>query len=207
MKTSAIISYLQRKCKDWDRVALREILDGVQSYIFMSPNNYMRVIDESTGSDPVLVTVPGQLVYTLDEPTFGWDVQFIQDVHGLDGTGHGHDNEYGASVDTRPAFRTIQGNESNSAKIIFSSDPNGAEYPIECYRRPQEISSENIQLEIPQQYHIDHIIKGVVGKCEEADHGESNTWLKFEKDLAPEIKAGMNTEADSLVYYAKGTEY
>jgi hypothetical protein len=206
MKTSALLSYLQRKCRDWDRVALRELLNEIQNMVFMSPNNYMRVFDESTGTDPVLTTIPGQLVYTLDEATFGWDVQFIQDIRGLDSVGH--ESEYGTRIDYEaPQFRTFQGNENTCAKVIFATDPNGTEYDIECYRRPQELTSENIQLEVPSAYHINNIAKGVIGKVEEADHGDSNTWLTFEKDLLPEIISALNTEVHSQSYKVRETDY
>jgi len=187
MTTTGLITYIQRKCPDFDRMTLLMLLNEIQKMVFVHPNELMRVYDETTGRNPVLTTVAGQTIYELDVPSFGWDIQFVEAF------GYNYIVENGSSA--------------HKARVIFKEDPGDGEIPLVCYRYPTELTSEHIQLDIPAEYHIDSVAKGVIGKCEESDHGTSNTWIEFKTALLPLMQWGVGKKINNKIMYMKGQGY
>ena len=163
MTTTGLISYIQRKCPDWDRQTLLDLLNDIQNMVFMRPNHFMRVYDESTGKDPVLTTVSGTYKYELSETLpianpFGHTIQLIDHVYQSSSESDTLQyNRDGGSDLLDPKYDSFKATKTSAAKIIFHDDPGSTDYKVKCYRRPNQLTSERIQLEIPEEYHIEHI--------------------------------------------------
>lgn len=199
MRTSALVGYIQRRAKDWDRQSILDMIGDVQTIIFSEPTSYMRVIDESTGVDPVLTTVSGTYSYTIS----GAHV-----IENISSSPFLYEQTYGIpNIAMYPKFRTVRGNESVDAKIIFSEDPGDATYYVKYYRRPNELTSESIQLEIPQEYHITHVAYAVLGMIEMAEHGTSEKYDIFYGRLLDDIRSSLNSSSQDISYHISGGGY
>ena len=203
MKTESLVSYIKRLAPDWSRADILEFIDEIQTMVFGTRSEMMRYLDSTTGQNPVLTTEDGVLEYTLDTSLFGADIQFVEHVYDKATS----TTCYGKTYDDTLQFRTTKATPNSCAKVLFSKNPGVKNFEITCYRKPSPLLSESIQLEIPSEYHIPHVYKGVIGLIEMAEHGESNSYQRFLLELLPEMRGQMNWEGHNKVVYTQPQGY
>ena len=220
MRTQQLVSYIKRSAPDWSRIDILEFIDTIQTAIIGTRTEAMRLLDTTLGGDPVLNTEDGVLVYELDSvvpmwdsgdpqvpaPVFGYDVQYIESVTERRPYGPGiYYNNIPESNEIR--VMTYKATERSLARIVFTSDPLGMEYPVGCYEKPAKLLSENDQLVIPPELHIPHVFTGVKGLMELSEHGTSNAYEQFNQQYLPEARSIINDEGQTLVQYTNRTDY
>jgi hypothetical protein len=131
----------------------------------------MQLIDETTGTSPVVSIVPGTRKYTVDG---AW---FIGDVT----------TENGDIL----TCRIYPSTETADAYFIVSSDVTG-DVHVECYKKPQQVTSVSIELTVPPEYHLNTVKEGVLAYLEQAEYGTSNRMEKFERILLPRFFGGVS---------------
>jgi hypothetical protein len=185
MKTASIVSLIKREASSWSRELILDVVDVVHSMLVENPVAQQR-ITTTTGGDPYLITIDGTYEYeatstNLSGTQNAWMVDKVY-------TGNLDDTFQEVPVITK------YGTYSNSALIIFADNPGTTTttYKVKCFKSAQKITSENIQLGIPERFHLSHLYEGVMGWIEKTDSGKSERWDFFEKKLIPEYKWIMN---------------
>lgn len=181
MQTSQIITLLKRTFNDWSREDILSLVDEVQKMVFSQrPTNEMRIVDTTTGKDPILSTVAGTYSYDLTEangmPSDFWRATSI---YVLDPT------------EQTPAL-FFDGKSGVACKIVFKDDPGTGSYYVKGYRYPTELTAETIQLEVPEAYHMTYIFEGVAGIIEQLRTGRSDRYINFETKLLPKLASKMS---------------
>jgi hypothetical protein len=203
MNTKQLVSLIKRNHSQWSRTDILEFIDNIQKTVFGVPVSIMRYRDITTGLDKVLETVSGTLEYELSVSNFGADIQFIESVYPLDYDSTYY-NKYSAN-DISASVKNAIG--TTNAKVLFSENPGDSSFYIKCYKRPTALLSEAIDLGIPENLIIPGLYKGVVGLLETTEHGESNAYDRFIKEYMVSMRAQMNDEGQTLVYYNQGGGY
>ena len=163
MYTSEFVSLaIKSQAQGFDRVAdVVPLLSQVQDILYKHECAYTRYIDPSTGKPPVLATAAG--LYLYSGPSNCWRVaNLCINSEALD--------NYDYGIVTQPAMNTtepitINGNsyypynfgssadalEGGSPQIMFSKDPGTTTnvFYMDCYKKPTPITSDRIQLSIP----------------------------------------------------------
>jgi hypothetical protein len=181
MLTSAIITLAQSEAPDWSRTKLLTYLDELQKKVFLkNTTSQMRIYDSTTGKDPILVTTPSTFEYSINTtngfPNNAWTVNEVY----IDNIKEPETNILVIKATPSTAY----------AKIIFNDAPSGSYY-IRCYRFPNSLTTEQVQLEIPIVYHLD-IYDGLIGLIEKSRSGKSERYMIFEKETLPIILKGMS---------------
>lgn len=181
MRTSALISLIKKDASNWSSDNIRELINEVQRIILLQrPLKQLRVVDTSTGKDPVLATTAGTYEYTIDTDNgFSYDAWRVSDV-------------YSSDIFSPSDIISYDATPSANAKFVFLSDPGSQNYYVRYYRQPTQITSASVQLEIPHQFHVSHVKEGVLGLIEKSDSGKSERWEKFERILLPDISDKLN---------------
>lgn len=193
MNSVELINRLRRQAPRWSRASLLKLIDAEQRYALSTPVSVLRLFDGTTGKDPILTTVSGQSVYEISSAEgFDSDVWKVTRVRTTDGTEIAITDEYGESN----SVRSIPAKGSDSAKIIFNFDPGDSKtYYLECYTYPQELSSENVELTIPDEFVDSYLYEAVIGQIEKSEHGVSNTYNTYLETLLPSLRNELNKEA------------
>ena len=171
-----------------------EFIDEVQRIIFtQNTTRQMRVLDPLTGKDPV-INVSGQVEYPVSiDMGFSTDVWRISSVYVSDITEPEDVICYDATVD-------------EPAKIVFNDVTSGA-YHVRVYRFPKRLETENDQLEIPEAYHITHVLNGVSGMIEQTRSGKSDRWDFFLQRQVTDIVKRMSDGKGSRSCFVKPRGY
>jgi hypothetical protein len=208
MKTSALITLTQRKVHGYTRIQLTEFYDEIQKMVFSKPLELMHYVDSSTGLEPLLTTTAGVFEYELTEAVIGKDIQNISNVYPKSAlTGHVY---YGVDPTSKVVYaNTKQGTGINASKarIIFNEDPGDQEWYVSCYRYPTPLTAETIQLEVPERFHLTHMMSGVIGLIETFEHGQSKTAQTFLNDLIGELQGYLSSEGHNSVRLTQGQGY
>lgn len=187
MLLRSLISLTEKDAPNWSRDNIREIYNEVQKIILtQKPVAAMRMFDSTTGKDPKITTTAGTYSYDVDT-----DAGFSDNAWKIIAV-------YKTSIDDPTDVLTYPASKNISAKFIFKSDPGAQDYYIRAFKLPTEVSSESVQLVIPESYHISHVREGVVGMIEKMDSGRSERWEKFIEVQVPEILAQMNKETGHI---------
>jgi hypothetical protein len=160
--------------------------------------------DTYTGTNETLRLINGR-EYELTTATVGADIQSVYNVYPEDAlNSHSY---YGMDlVDEQVYGYTKQGTGENGSPstFIFSNNPGKANYYVTCYRYPTPITSELIQLEIPEKFHISHVLLGVIGLIEVFEHGQSKTYNDFIEKSIPKIQGYLSSEGSTTVRHTNG---
>jgi hypothetical protein len=152
----------------------------------------MRAFDISTGNDYLFTTTDSQFQYDITTangfPFNGWRVTNIYtDPSNIEDT----------SID----FTNIDATQDDACKVLFKENPRAQQYYFTYYKKPTEITSASIQLDIPPQYHLDVVKEGVLGLIELADSGRSERWANFTERLLPKLLFNLNEGSRTVPYY------
>jgi hypothetical protein len=182
MLTSSLITLIKKDASDWSRDNIRELVNEVHRMCLTEkPVGHMRVYDSTTGKDPILTTIAGTYEYDLDISSIGFNVYTATTVYGSPET-----------VDSPEDVIIFDATRGVDCKVVFKNDPGTSSYYVTAYRIPPEITSESIQLAIPENYHLSHIKEGVIGLIEQADSGRSERWQNFINKLLPSLQYNLN---------------
>lgn len=153
-----------------------DMLNEVHRTVFtQNTTSHMRMYDSSTGVDPILTTTDSIYVYEIDTD------------NGFDDNAWRVVDVYTDEIDDPVDVIKYDATPGISAKVVFQDNPGTATYYIRAYRQCNNLTSENIQLEIPHSYHISHVWQGLCGIIEKYRSGKSDRWDFFEQKLLPEL--------------------
>jgi hypothetical protein len=185
MKTSSFITLVKKDFPKWSRENIREVLNSVQSLILCTvPLEQLRMIDPSTGKNPILTTTAGVLSYDVTTvnglPFNAWRTSRIS-------------TQEDCTSESAVEFENQDASYGVANKIIFKEDPGTADYYITCYKKPADIITESVELLLPEQFHIYELFEGVCGIIERSENsGVSNRWDRFYNELLPRVRASFN---------------
>jgi len=203
MNTRELITYIKRVSPAWSRQDILEFINTTISTVYSVPTEAMRYRDQLTGKSPVLTTTAGQLKYELSVPVIGADIQFIKEVY--------ISNEvytyYGTRVEDSIKYSIKNANGDSNATVLFSEDPMGSSYTIDCFRRPNILLSESNEIDLPLNLVFPSLYRGVIGMIEIAEHGESNSYERFDKEELPEIRSVLNSGPTTDLFLTSGSGF
>lgn len=175
-----MVSLIKREASSWSRENIRSLINDMHFMMLAKPLASTRIVVSTTGKDPVLTTVAGTYSYLLNSttlPTIGTDqVMFVDRVY----TG-----EYDDPVDVDCS--KMDGDYTNPAKIVFNDDPGTTttSYSVRCYKLPKAVSSETVEMDVRQDWHLRGVYEGVMGWIEKTENGRSERWENFINVLLP----------------------
>ena len=164
MLAKELITILEENNSDYSRQTLLQEIEYVQRIIFRAANMVSLVVDPLTGLDPKIT--PVDLVHVID------DAQKI-------------DRVYKSCYDI-PFNLTIEGNT-----IYFQENMVGKEYFVRYYKKPPKLTSESMELMVPDQY-IDVLEDGVELRLESKEHGSKDNWRYWKKNDLPRLQRNLN---------------
>jgi hypothetical protein len=187
MKTQTLVNLIQREVPSWGRTTILELINQIQGMLLQKPIAQTRIIDPDTGDDPILTTQSGVYQYDANEtdittfPT-GVTAWFVDGLY----TGTlGEDDEFIDIVTTMGTYNT-------PAVITFKEDPGVAEYKVIAYANPTQITSESVELSIPERWHLNAVYEGVIGWIQKIESGKSDRWDIFNNKTIHEFWYDMN---------------
>lgn len=192
MLTNSLISLIKKSATTWTVDNIRELLNEVHRICLTTkPVGQMRVFDISTGKDYLFTTTNNTFQYEITTtegfPYNAWRVTNIYtDV----------DDPEGSAVD----FVNTDALQDTACTVLFKENPGTSQYYFTYYKKPVEISSTSIQLDIPPQYHLDIVKEGVHGLIELSDNGRSERWNNFMNILLPRLLFNMNDGSKTVPY-------
>jgi len=198
MLTPSLITLIKKSATNWTTESIRELLNEVHRICLTTkPVGQMRVFDTSTGNDYLFTTTNNQFQYEITTtngfPENAWRVTNIYTSK---------DDPKGSSID----FINTDATQDEPCKILFKENPGLSEYYFEYFKKPREITSASIQLNVPPQYHIDVVKEGVLGLIELSDNGRSERWDRFMTFLVPKLIYNLNEGSKMVGYYVDSTK-
>jgi len=203
MNTRELITYIKRVSPAWSRQDILEFINTTISTVYSVPTEAMRYRDQLTGKSPLLVTTAGQLKYELSASLIGADIQFIKEVYIPNETY----TYYGTKIEDSIKYSIKNSNGNSNATVLFSEDPMGGSYAVECFRKPNILLSESNEIDLPLDLVFPSLYRGVVGMIEIAEHGESNSYERFDKEELPEIRAALNSGPSTNLFLTSGSGF
>jgi hypothetical protein len=187
MQTRTLISLLKRET-DWSRPLIRSVVSEVYKLIMQKPLEQTRLIDSSTGKDPLFNTTKDTYEYSADTttmPNLPADAWLIDKVYS---------GVIGNSSYDKKEILPVQGDYSNAAKFYFKTNPatesNGLY--IRAFRKLDAISSEDVELlYLPENMHLTVLYEGTMAWIEKTDSGKSKRWDDFIDKKLPKAKHGI----------------
>jgi hypothetical protein len=161
------------------------------------PTQQNRIVDNSTGKDPYFNTVAGTFQYHADHTdmpnipvgTSAYKVSYVY-------TGNIDDSTFKEV----PVITSI-GTYSDAALVTFKEDPTTTTntYKIRAFKKPKDINSETIELDVPENWHLPGLYEGVMGWIEKTDNGRSERWERFISEICQkfwyELNGSVNQQA------------
>jgi hypothetical protein len=204
MLTSEFITQVKQDFPKWSRTNILNKLNEVQKIMLLSvPLSQYKVLNTTTGNEPLLTTVAGTYNYTLSVAAgFYANVWKVTGVHTEDdhSDGYGYwpnirDSHYRTTYSYKdPLAMFIDGSSSSYAQVTFYDDPGSTTYYITCYSQPTNLTSESITITVKDQYHQGIMYEGVCGLIEKSENsGKSDRWEKFEQILLPRFWSSSNS--------------
>jgi len=226
MTTQQIVAYCKRKAKGLTREDILSLLNDVQEFIFGHSKIQMRFLVGTNGSPsaedvagfpPFLITTAGKTEYTfpdVGEPNniYPVNVRRTAQIFVRTTTFTPYD---ATKFDRRALLREpfhfngieyekikVQHFDRQSgapARIIFPFDPGDTVdfYFHLFYQWPPFLTSENVELIIPEEHHI-HIREGVLSIARGEMYGDMTAWERFEDRVAKKIWWQMNKGQETL---------
>ena len=190
MLTRSLITFIKKQAPNWTRDNIREIVDEVHKLCFSDTCGRLRVFDSTNGADPKLTTTSGTYEYTVDtDNDYSYDAWNITNVY---------ESDEGNPADCI----ALPATQNSGAVIRFYSNPGTGTYYMRVYKKPTPISSESIQLEIPDGMIVTHFQEGVLALIEQSENGKSDRFQIFTNTKLKEIRNALNRS----VYKTEGYE-
>ena len=194
MLLSSMITMIRRHAPDWGVPEVIDIMNDVQLTLCSRRVSQLRVVDPTTGKDPVLTTVAGTYRYPIDVTT---------SLLPADGNILGM--VYKDSKEEPVEIHAEWATQVTPLYVVFSEDPGNNDYYIEYYKKPPQIistteSSSNIQLIIPEKHHLD-FVTGCVARIQSVANGSMDKYYEWEKLVGGMIISTLNEQQKTIIYY------
>jgi len=179
MTTAELVSHICRMNSDWEVVSVLMYLDEIQRRMLAHPLKSREIIDPLTGVHPTLTIQSGVFSYTLGV------------LNGFAANAVLADKVYSGNTEYDVSFIPSIGGVP--AKInVGNRVPVGTVCSVRAYKMPVKLTSTNIPLEIPDNYHFTTVMVGVQGLLELGEYGSSEKMALFERRLLPSFWGDMN---------------
>ncbi len=165
MLAKELVSILEETNPDYSRQSLLQEINFIQRLILGTANSLNKAIDPTTGKDLQITPATAEHVVT--------DALRIDRVYSSD---------YNI-----PLKVNIQGNT-----IYFSENNVGQSYYIRYYKKTAELTSEMIELTIPDE-HIDDLEEGVLERLASQEHGSREGFRYWKKMIMPRVQRRLNS--------------
>lgn len=175
MLVSEMVSYITKNNPDWDTVIVLSFIDEIQRRMLSHPLK-TREVFAGDGKHPQIVITNDLKVYPIE------DAIHVASVYACD-------------VRTPIDYSIIPQTEVKPLEIQIIGDYEGT-VRVQYYKKPSKVSF-GTELEIPQQYHYNTVIKGVQGLIDENENGAgtSEEMLDFERNRLSKFWHDMNWES------------
>jgi hypothetical protein len=199
--TSQNITTIIQQLNGWDRDGQHGVLpfyNEANNILLQNENEEMVKVDNATGLLPLLTTLAGQFKYSL--PSGVWRIDSILVLIPTEST-YGINPLSTFQLDDRPVkyvkwaghkflqFQAVRcyDEDTLNAGILFQLDPGDSTdfFYYYGYVKPNQITAETIQSQIPGRYHMSHLIPATIKLLEGIQNGtmmqarqEINTLIK-----------------------------
>jgi len=211
--TKQVVSWIKEDARGWNRDGahgILPILNECQNILAQNEAEQMLSYDSSTGSFPLITTQAG--VYEYDMPATVWRVNEVlaeyiaYQEYGLSWMSNIAMGSNILPPNQRKSYmgrdflriqnvRTVDARYGTNAKVIFNYDP-GATSTIYYYRgytKPVQLTSESIQLTIPEKFHLSHVVPATIKLIEGfQNHTWDKTMAFIEEKYKPDIIKELN---------------
>jgi len=205
MHTREILSYLQKKASQYTQTELLFLLDQIQKIVYSVVTAQTTVINEATGMPPFLVTTEGVFTYNCPANCLRTLAIFADNLTGyrqinsdvpLGYYNYSGTRYRGMRVKSTDAYR------GHVATVTFLDNPGttSTRYYHEYKLKPIDIDSANIQMQIPEQFHLD-IVDGVLARIRDERFGDKGDWFYWKQNTMPGIVAELNKGAQLRLGY------
>ncbi len=164
MLAKELVSILEETNPDYSRQVLLQEINFIQRLILGTANSLNKAIDPTTGVDPQITPATAEHVVT--------DALRIDRIYSSD---------YNV-----PLKVNIQGDT-----IYFDENCVGQTYYIRYYKKATELTSEMIELTIPDEY-IDDLEEGVLERLAAQEHGSRDGFRYWKKMVMPRVQRKLN---------------
>lgn len=164
MLAKELISILEENNPDYSRQSLLQEINYVQKIVFGAANMYTVATDPSTGRDPKIV--PDQTEYV------------ISDAFRIDRI---YKENYSIPLNVRIVDDTI----------YFAPEMVGQEYSVRYHKRINELTSESMELTIPDEY-VHYLEDGIEERLSSKEHGSKDGWRYWLKREMPTLRRKLN---------------
>ena len=221
MNTTQLVDEIVRRFKNFERDGedgVLQYLNAANAILYQVEAEQTIVFDQVTGMLPVLATIAGQNVYTLPDEywrcgnilvsaararhEFGYASQFAF------GSPHGCRSEdlivYGGhrywpveKVKTRDSARS-----GSPVQILFQGDPGTTTnvYHIRGYKRPTNILSETVDVDIPEPLDIECLVPATCSLIDGVLNGTYPEALQYVKrTYGPVVQKRLNGGAQGSI--------
>jgi len=216
--TSQIIDWVKQDAPGWNRTGVHgilPILNEAHNILAQNETEQMVAYDASTGRFPLLTTTAG--TYQYDMPS---DIWRVNEVLVEASSYNEYDLNYSLNVISGTnskkfyqrkwyrgkeyiritGIKTIDARRGQNCKVIFDFDPGtGSLFYYRGYLKPTQITSERIELIIPEKFHLSHVVPAVIKLIEGF---QNHTWdkslafieEKYKRDIINEMNKGEQGE-------------
>lgn len=206
MSTKTAVEEIKRKAPNRSSdggTAILQMMDRAQRYLFSRPCSLTMLIDESTGTYPIITTVDGTKKYSLTSAVVSLPTYSYTDDNGVartpslrvgrvlgvfSDTAPASDYGFGLSrgvlgVSDDKVFYKITatpGTEVVPASVVFSFNPGTSDDRFKLYAlvEPLRLTSDTIPLMVPMEWEY-LIVLGAIGFIQEQDYGKSDAIDRF----------------------------
>jgi hypothetical protein len=200
--TRVLITRAMTFARGWNRDGTKGILpvlDEINRYMMSKDAEVNIAINSATGQPPYLATTSGTRQYTMADT-----VRKVASVYQLRAEENYSDTGfddislfpyatwqgkeyYEIPITTRPKTR------NSNALVYFRENPGTTtnRYFLKSYTDVTEISSENIDIDVPEKFH-DLVLDGVLARIRQTEYGELDQWQTWRDRVAMEYWDEMN---------------
>ena len=199
MHTKEIVSYLQKKASAFTPAELLQLLDQVQKIVYSKVTAQTEVIDEATGMPPFLATQDNIFTYDCPANCQRTLAIFAQNLQGYVLTNSDYGPQYYGWGGKRYANLMVKSTDAyygQVATITFQNNPQtyANRYYHHYNLKPIDILSTNIQMQIPEQFHLD-VVDGVLARIRNERYGDQSDWRMWVEKVVPTILHELNKGA------------
>lgn len=198
-----MISYIQRKASNFTRQELLDLLDEVQKIVYSSNTATTRVAFNNNGMPPFLATIDGIYVYTCPDNCRRTKSIFAQTLTSY--ASIGYNSRYKEYIFRDRAYyeipiRSTDATETANAMVTFGDNPGttASTYYHLYYVRAINLISENVQLSLPVENHIE-LAHGVIALARMEKFGNSNEWEYWKNNTLNRIRYNLNQGAQGNI--------
>jgi len=226
--TKQLVKWIQLNANGWNRIGTQgilPILNEAQNILLQNETAQNAAYDNATGLFPSFDTEKEK--YEYDMPKTIWRVGQILLVSPVSSDLNLDLNpEYGMESNIQletenvfyngrkyvrfPFVSTRDRTHDDACKVRFFTDPGDTEgiFLYRGYQLPTQLTSENIQLQIPEKYHMSVVMPAVQSLI---DAFETGTWIDattyIEEKLRPKLIEEMNMGEQGISHYITRREF